>query len=340
MGVEKASYSENGETIRNEVVFIAGSGNIALAKGISDQLGIPVDFPVSHFPEGEVYAQLSDGLRRKHAVIMQSFSPEKINDQIMELLVIIDAAKRASAQEITALLPYYPYGRQDRKDKSRVPITAALIANTLKTAGANRIVTLSLHAEQVMGCFDGPWDNLYASYALVPEIRSICQDLAINNIANEVALFSPDTGGVKRADFYARLLGCELGVVPKIRDAHTATTKQLNLMTNFPLNNIKAAFIIDDLIAGGGTTCIAGEILSAQNIPHVYAVAEHALFLNNALSNIENSPLDKIITTDTVAHGLDVKESDKIAIVSVAELLAKAITYIHTGKSLGENLIL
>jgi len=340
MGVERFINNEQGELFKNQLALISGTGNCQLAKKIGAELNIPVDFPVSYFPESEAYCQLSEGLRRKHAIILQSFSCGEINNQLLELLIMIDASKRASAEETTVLLPYFPYARQDRKDKPRVPITAALLSNLLETAGANRVVTLSLHAEQIMGCFNGPWDNLYASYSLIPKIKNICHGLGINDIANEVAFFSPDSGGVKRVDFYARIIGCQYGVIPKIRDANTLETSQLNILAGFPLNQIKAAFTIDDLIASGSTTCKGADILSDQGIPHVFAVAEHALFLNNALEKINNSSLSGVITTDTIAHDENVIKSNKIEIVSVAPLLAMAIRYIHTGESLGENLIL
>lgn len=340
MGAESLIYNEPKENLKNTVTLIAGTGNLSLSNKIGEILGINVNNPISTFPEGEVYCQLSEGLRRKHSIIIQSFTPGKINDQLMEVLILIDAAKRASAQEITVVLPYYPYARQDRKDKPRVPITAALVTNMLSAAGANRIVTLSLHAEQIMGVFNGPWDNLYASYTLIPEIRKTCEQIGIADITNQVALLSPDAGGVKRSAFYAKKIGCNYGVIPKVRDANTLETEQSEILANFPIKQIKAAFIIDDLIAGGGTTCKAGKILNDKGINYIFGVAEHALFLGDALENISNSNLKGIITTDTINHRDEVLTNSKIRIVSVAPLLAEAIKYIHTGESIGEKLIL
>ncbi len=340
MGVESFTNNEGKECLKSQISLIAGNGNIALAQKIGEQLGIAVDLPVTQFPEGEVYAQLSEGLRRKHCVIIQSFSPNQINNQLMEALILIDAAKRASAEEITVLFPYYPYGRQDRKDKPRVPITAALVANLLATAGANRLVTLSLHAEQIMGVFNGPWDNLYASFTLIPEIKNTCKEMGITDIANQVALFSPDAGGVKRAAFYAKRLGCNYGVIPKVRDTQTLETNQSEILANFSTEQIQAAFIVDDLIAGGGTTCKGGEILIDRGIKNIYAVAEHALFIGNALDKINNSSLSRVITTDSINHREDIRNNPKIVISSVAPLLARAIEYIHTGRSIGNELIL
>lgn len=342
MGVEKLikTANETKEFLSSEIALIAGTGNQPLAKEIATQLEIQIDTPISYFPEGEVYAQLSEGLRRKHSFIIQSFTPGLINNQIMEVLIMIDAAKRASAGEITVLLPYFPYGRQDRKDKPRVPITAALIANLLQTAGANRIVTLSLHAEQIMGVFNGPWDNLYASYTLIPEIKKVCEQLGVTNTSTQVALLSPDAGGVKRAAFYAKTIGCHYGVIPKVRNTQTLETEQTGIIADFSPDQLLAAFIIDDLIAGGGTTCKGAEILSRLGIGQVFAIAEHGLFINNALQQITSSYLSGVITTDTVNHRPEVRNHPKIKIVSVAELLAKAIKYIHTGKSIGQELIL
>ena len=342
MGVEfLANNLENKDRLKRNITLVSGSGNKPLAEKIAEITGVPVDFPISRFSDGEVIAQLASSQRTKETFILQSFTPGNINNQLVELLLMIDAAKRASSAEITVVLPYFPYARADRKDRPRVSIAASLLSRLIQTSGANRIATISIHAEQTMGSFDGPWDNVYASFSLIPKINKVCEENDITNLKDELIIVSPDTGGTKRAEFYARTLECPFGVLPKVRDTQTGQTQHYDLISGSSVAG-RMAIIVDDMCAGGSTGCKGAEILTNQGAVQTYLVAEHGLFVGNALANITNSPLTGVITTDTICQPSEVLNHPKIGpyIVSVAPLLADLMRLIHTGESIGDKLIL
>jgi ribose-phosphate pyrophosphokinase len=243
---------------------------------------------------------------------------------------MIDAAKRASSSEVIVIMPYFGYSRQDRKEMSRVPISSAAIASLIVHAGADRILTLDIHAEQEEGFVQKPWDNVYASYALVPAIKK-------KNLENLV-IVSPDKGGVSRATFYQGLLGAdELAIVYKERDIKLNNkTKALAMVGSVRGKNV---LLIDDMIGAGDTIVHAAEHIKKKGAKRIFAAATHGLFSGDALAKISNSPLEKVIVTDSVNHRAEVLKNKKIEVVSVAPLLAEAIKRIETGDSISSLII-
>jgi ribose-phosphate pyrophosphokinase len=328
---------ENKEILRDETVIIAGNSNPELAIEVGSCLSMPVDFPSQRWGDDEAKIQIKSPLRRKHVFILQSGYPEP-DKSIIEMLLMIDAAKRASAAEITAFISYFPYARMDRKSAPRVPISAAAIVNFLERAGANRIATLSLHAEQTMGVFPGPWDNLFSSYSLLPRILNLIFEQGVNpkNIADEVIVFSPDAGGVARARFYAELIGCPYAVLPKSRDVHTI--RHLGLMTGVPIKG-RVGIVIDDLIASARTICDVAPGTIDAGLASLHVAAEHGQFIDGALERISASPIARVITTNTIRQPLAILQHPKIEVVSVAPLIAQAIEHIHLGTTQEGKLI-
>ncbi len=310
----------------NDFELITGQSNPQLAREVGKLLEHVPDEPIILFTDGEVKAKISHNLRRRHAVVIQSTSPPHVNDYIMETLIMIDAARRASADEITVVLPYFGYARQDKKDQPRVPISASLVANLLTMTGANRIVTIDIHAEQAQGYVLDPWDNIYASHAVVPVIKN---DIDTSNLV----VVSPDVGATKRTAKYAEALGVtNLAVVYKEREI-TPNSKSKAL---FLIGDVegKDALITDDLLKTGGTLVDAAEMLVSKGAKRIYAAVTHGLFLEDALTDIEKSSIEKVYVTDTIAHRHEVKNNPKIQIISIAPMLAEAIQRIHTGEGL------
>ncbi len=247
----------------------------------------------------------------------------------MEVFLMADAARRASAEEVTVVLPYFPYARQDRKDQPRVSISASLLANLLAASGADRIVTVDIHAEQAQGYILVPWDNLYASYALVPTLQKL-------NMEN-LAVVSPDMGGVKRATAYAKLLGTSnIAVVYKERDVQPNSASR----ALFSIGDVdgKDLIITDDIIASGTTLVDAAIMLKQKGAGRIVAAAAHGLFLGNALQNLSDSPIEAVYVTDSIAHRQEVIDHSQIHVVTIAPLLAEAIRRIHTGEGLSNLL--
>lgn len=301
----------------NGFELITGFSNPDLARRVGELLEHVPDEPVTIFRDGEIHAAIRISLRRRHAIIIESTSPPDVNGYIMETLIMIDAAKRASAGEITVVLPYYGYARQDRKDKPRVAITASLVANMLVMAGANRIVTVDIHAEQEQGYVQQPWDNLYASHALVPAIQN---EIDPSNLV----VVSPDIGGFKRASKYAKALNTtDIGIVYKERDVKP--NSQSRALLFFGDVGGKDVVITDDIIDSGGTLANAAEMLKKNGASRIIAAITHGLFSEHALDNIANSPIEILYITDSVAHREEVLEHSKIRVVSIAPLLAEAI---------------
>ncbi len=306
--------------------LISGSANLPLARDVAKIMGVSLDEPSEQFPDGEYKATIAHNLRRRDVVIIQSPTWPHTNDHIMELGVVIDAAKRASAGEITAVLTYFPYARQDRKEKSRVPISAALVANILIRAGANRIVTVDLHSEQTEGSISDPWDNLPSSHALIPEIQKRI------DISKAVAV-APDLGALKRTSYYAKLLGIiNLAAIYKERDTVVNSTSN----SLFLLGNVsgKQVFLVDDVAGKFDTLSGGSRLLKDNGADSIIAAVTHGLFTENALQHLSDSPIDQLFITDSINHREEVRKHPKIQIVSIAPLLAEAITRIHTGQSL------
>lgn len=314
----------------NDFILLTGRANIKLAQDIADILHKELCQPISSFSDSEIRVKGIPNLRRRHVFIIQSTSPSA-NDHIMELLFMIDAAKRASSSEITAIIPYFGYSRQDRKEMARVPISASVVANAIEYTGADRIFTLDIHSEQQEGFVRIPWDNLYGSYSLLPILKS-------KKLSNLV-IASPDKGGVPRATGYARLLEAQdIAIVYKERDIMiNNSSKALTMIGDIAGKNI---LLVDDMIDTAGTIVNAADFLKKKGAKSVLAAATHGLFSGHALERINESAIDEIIVTDSIAQKDEVMSNPKITIVSVAPLLAEAVRRIWTGESLGKDLIL
>jgi len=299
-----------------------GNANPKLAQGICDALGVALtDVLVSRFSEGEIRVEIKDNVRGKDIFIVQPTCPPT-NDNLMELLIMIDAARRASAKRITAVIPFYGYARQDRKDQPRVPITAKLIANLITMAGANRILTMDLHANQIQGFFDIPVDHLYA-------INSVCDYFMEKDIRDKV-IVAPDVGGTKMARAYAKRMGAGLAIVDKRRESPEKT----EVMHILGAVEGKNAIIIDDIIATGGSMIEAIEALKKHGVKDVYAAITHGVLSGKAVERIENCKnLKELIVTDSIPLAKE-KQISNIKVVSVAPLLAEAIQRIHNEQSI------
>lgn len=303
-----------------DIRLYAGTSNPKLAQAIASSMGLELGHVnVERFPDGEIFVQYKDGLRNADVFIIQS-TCSPTNENLMELLIMIDAARRASAARITAVIPFYGYARQDRKDRPRVPITSKLVANLLTTAGADRVLTMDLHAQQIQGFFDIPVDHLYASPVLIPYMKS--------KMDSEAVVVSPDSGSVKMAQKFADRIGCGFAVVAKRRvDANTVASSHL-------VGDVKGrtCLICDDMTSTAGTLCAAAELLKREGAAKIYASVSHFLASEKAMEKLQNSCIEELITTDTVPTNLDF--GDKVKILSVAQELAEAIRRIHDGGSL------
>lgn len=310
-------------------VLLTGTANEPLAKKIAKLLKSPLNNPVSVFSDGEIRIKIAPNLRRRHVFIIQP-TCAPVNDHIVELLLMIDAAKRASASEVIVIMPYFAYSRQDRKEMARVPISSAVMASMIAHAGADRILTLDIHSEQEEGFIQQPWDNVYASYALAPAIKK-------KHLENLVVV-SPDKGGVSRATFYQGLLGAsELAIVYKERDLSVNNKSEALAMVGDVKG--KNVLLIDDMIDAGGTIVHSANYLKEKGAKRIFAAATHGLFSGDALEKISKSAIEKVIVTDSVLHRRQVVKHPKIEIVSVAPLLAEAIKRIETGDSISSLIL-
>ena len=270
------------------VKIFSGNSNPQLAENICRNLGLPLGKAlVSTFSDGEIRVEIQENVRGADVFVVQS-GCHPVNDNLMELLVMIDALKRASARRITAVMPYYSYARQDRKNKPRVPITARLVADLLSRAGANRILTMDLHAGQIQGFFDIPVDNLYASPVLLPYIKE--------HFGNNIVIVSPDAGGVPRARAYASRLNAGLALIDKRRvDANQAEV--MNIIGDV---EGKTAIILDDMVDTAGTLKEAAKVLQSKGAKSVHACVTHAVLSGNAVNNIQESCIETLVVTDTI----------------------------------------
>ncbi len=304
----------------NELIIFSGSAHPKLTEAICRILRIPAgDIFVSRFSEGEIRLKIKANVRGKDVFLIQPTSPPP-NENMMELLIIIDALRRASARRITAVLPYFAYARQDRKDQPRVPITAKLVANLITTAGADRLLTIDLHAGQIQGFFDIPVDHLFAVNVFVEYIRKLKM--------KDLVIVSPDVGGIKMARAYAKRLSAGLAIVDKRR----LTPEKAEVMHILGDVKDKNAVIVDDLIATGGSLIEAVAALKKAGARKVYAAITHPVLSGDAVKKINQSPLEKLLVADTIyldAH----KKNPKICVLSIAPLLAEAIKRIHNEES-------
>jgi len=300
--------------------IITGNANPKLAQEISRYLKIPLgDTLVTTFSEGEIRVKINENVRGKDVFIIQPTCPP-VNNNLMELLIIIDALKRASAKRITAVLPFFGYARQDRKDQPRVPITAKLVANLITTAGADRILTVDLHAGQIQGFFDIPMDHLYAVNIFVNHIRAI----KLKNIV----VVSPDVGGIKMARAYAKRFEAPLAIIDK-RRISGEDTEAMNILGDIKGKN---AIIVDDLVATASSLVEAAAALKKQGAKDIYATITHPVLSGPAIKRISDSALTKLFVTNTIPVD-NGKKHKKIQVLSIAPLLAEAIKRIHNEES-------
>ena len=301
------------------VAIFAGSASTDLAAKTAEALGLHLgDMQVEHFADGEFSVYYKDSIRGKDVFLVQSTYPS--SDNIMELLLMIDAAKRASAHYIAAVIPYFGWARQDRKDKPRVSIGAKLMADLLSTAGVTRVITMDLHADQIQGFFNVPVDHLYASMVFIDYLRQT-SDLSRTVIA------TPDVGGAKRANSYAKFLGVPMVICHKSR----AKANEVAEMTIIGDVEGKDVILVDDIVDTAGTICKAADLMMANGARSVRAAASHAVLSDPATERINASALKEIIFTDSIPLR---KQSDKIHIVSVANIFAEAINRVINHESI------
>jgi ribose-phosphate pyrophosphokinase len=302
-----------------ELKLLTGNANRPLATRIADYIGVSLcDATVDSFPDQETFVKINENIRGRDVYIVQPTSPPA-NQNLMELLIMIDAARRASAARITAVVPFFGYARQDRKDQPRVPITAKLVANLIVAAGANRVLTMDLHAQQIQGFFDIPVDHLYAA----PVIYRYFKDRKLDDLV----VVSPDIGGVKMVHAYATMFHAPLAIVAKKRKSAT-DVETLNVVGEVRGRNV---ILVDDLTETAGTLTRAAEVLKARGAKKVYAAVSHAVLNPAALDRLKKSALEELVTTDSVPHA---KVSGfKLVELSVASLLGEAILRIHNAES-------
>lgn len=306
----------------NIPMLIAGTSNTDLAEKIAQYLGIRLTpAKVKRFLDGEVMVEIDENVRGKDVFVIQSTCPP-VNDNIMELLIIIDALKRASARTIAAVIPYYGYARQDRKVAPRAPISAKLVADLITVAGAHRVLTVDLHAGQIQGFFNIPVDNLYASPTLLEHLKMLQEE--------NLVIVSPDAGGVERARAYAKRLNASLAIIDKRREKPNQS-EVMHIIGNV---DDKVAILVDDMIDTAGTLCHSAEALKKNGAKKIYACATHAVFSGPAIDRIVNSPINTVIVTDTIPLTEQAKKSGKISVVSISNLIGEAIRRITSGGSL------
>jgi len=302
-----------------EMKIFTGNAHPALAGSICRYLNVPLgDASVSSFPDGETYVKINDNIRGRDVFIIQPTCPPT-NQNLMELLILVDAARRASAARITAVIPFFGYARQDRKDQPRVPITAKLVANLLVAAGVNRVLTMDLHAQQLQGFFDIPVDHLHARPVMVQHLHK----LAIGNLV----VVSPDVGGVKMASAYAQALGAGLAIVVKKRKS-AVETEASHIIGDVGGQNV---LIVDDLTETAGTLTSAARMLRSQGALDIYAGVSHAVLTDLAVERLKDSEIKELITTDSVP--VRPTSDQRVKVLSVAELLGEGIRRIHDDES-------
>lgn len=305
----------------SEMKILSGSSNPELVRKIAASIGVKVcDTTVSSFPDGETFVRVNENIRGRDVFIVQSSCPPT-NHHLMEMFIMIDAAKRASAMRITAVIPFYGYARQDRKDQPRVPITAKLVANLLVKAGADRVIAMDLHAQQIQGFFDIPVDHLYAAPVILKYLRS--------KFIKDLVVVSPDVGGMKMAHAYARNIGADLAIVAKNRKSATET-QALHVVGDVKGKNV---VMVDDLTETAGTLCSAAQALKKSGAKKIYAVVSHAILNKISNQRLKASPIEELITTDSVPHCPEFTKGVNLTVLSVAELLGEAIQRIHRNES-------
>lgn len=304
-----------------ELKIFAGSSHVELTKEIAQFLGVPMGAArLRRFPDTEVSFQIDENIRGTDVFVIQptcATPTGSVDQHLMELMIMVDAFRRSSAARITAVIPYYGYARQDRKDKPRVPISAKLVANVLGAAGTNRVLTMDLHKAQIQGFFDIPVDHLFAAPVIIEYLARLD--------ASKLTLVAPDAGGAERARAYAKRLGGELAVIDK-RRSEDGTAEVMNVIGDVAG---RTCIIQDDIVDTAGTITKAAMALKNNGAERVLACAVHGVLSGPALERIEKSPIDKMIVTNTIPQVRAVEASSKIVVLSVARLLGQAIKSIH-----------
>jgi ribose-phosphate pyrophosphokinase len=302
--------------------LVTGNSNLKLANDISKYVGLELsNCDVKRFADNEIFVEMKENVRGEDVFVIQSTS-YPANDNLMELLIIIDTLRRASAKRITAVVPYFGYARQDRKPGPRTPITSKLVANMIDKAGANRVLTMDLHAGQIQGFFDIPTDNLFAAPVLVEDIKT-------KLTSNTPIVVSPDVGGVVRARIIAKRIGADLAIVDKRREK-AGESEVMNIIGDV---KGKECFMIDDIVDSAGTLCNASDALIREGATKVYSYVTHGVLSGKAVERVNKSSLTKLLITDTIEESDAVKESDKIDVISISSLLGEAIKRISDEKS-------
>jgi len=300
--------------------IFTGNSNVELVKKISENLKTPIGRSmVKSFSDGEINVEIDESVRGMDIFVIQSVC-DPVNNNLMELLILIDALKRASAERITAVLPYYGYGRQDRKVLPRAPISAKLVADLITTAGASRILTVDLHAGQIQGFFNIPVDHLFAAPVLLDYLKQL---------KNDIVIVSPDAGGVERARAYAKRLNSSLAIIDKRRESPNVS-QVMNIIGDV---SGLTAVLADDMVDTGGTLARAAYALVEKGAKEVYACCTHPVLSGRALEVILESPIEEMIVTDTIPLKKEAKACPKIRVLSISNLLAEAIRRIYENES-------
>jgi ribose-phosphate pyrophosphokinase len=308
------------------IKILAGSASMYLGESVAREFGVELGkVLIQRFSDGEFQPSIEETVRGKDVIIIQSTFPP--SDNLMELLLLIDAAKRASAKRIVAVMPYFGFARQDRKDKPRVAIGAKLVANLLTAAGVDRVITMDLHAEQIQGFFEVPVDHLYASTIFVPYLQSL-------NIP-DLVIAAPDTGGTKRANAYAKLLGSDLAICYKQRKV----ANQVDSMTVIGDVKGKNVVIVDDMCDTAGTLCKAAEMMKENGAISVRAICTHAVLSGKAYERIQDSALEELIVSDSIPLKTN-RPIDKIRVLGVAPLFSGVLRNLVDNKSISSNFII
>ncbi|WVW82061.1 hypothetical protein I302_104066 [Kwoniella bestiolae CBS 10118] len=312
----------------NSIKLLTGNSHPRLAEAVAARLGIPLTpCHVSKFLSLETSVQIHSSVRDEDVFILQSPSPPDINDHLMELLIMISACKTASSKRITAVIPCYPYARQDKKDKSRAPITAKLVANLLAVAGADHVITMDLHASQIQGFFDIPVDNLFSEPSMVQYIKQ-----EVDGWRNAI-IVSPDAGGAKRATALADHLNLDFALINRKHNDDSYFVEKMELL----VGNVKGkvAILVDDMIDTGHTVRLAADVLRENGAKEVYALISHGLLSDTTMENLRDLPVKKLIVTNSIDQTDRINATnDKIDIIDIAPVLAESIRRTHNGESI------
>lgn len=307
----------------NDLKIFSGRANPNLAQRICDYLGLPLGgITIGNFPDSEISCKVDEDIRGRDVFLVQPTCPP-VNENLMELLIMIESCKRASAERITAVVPYFGYARQDRKDEGRVPITAKLVANIITRAGADRVLAMDLHAAQIQGFFDVPVDHLYAA----PVLNEYFLELGFE--AKDVVVVSPDEGSIKRALGHSKRIGGSVAIIDK-RRMSAEKTVQANILGG-PVAG-RVALMFDDMISTAGSICGAAQVIHDRGAKQIYVAATHGVLCGQAVERLQKSPIAEVVITDTIPLRRE-QIIPKIKVLSVAPLLGEAIKRIHRNES-------